>query len=170
MELHKSGADGILLAIAMEKRAFARLAAAAQACPTPKDKRLYNQLALDELKRLLELVSLMDGLADEWLARLDLTLPPADLPDPDPASDEAIQRSATEGKEQSQGFFGHLTQGVDREEMLALLEYLRSEEEDHRTRLQFMLHGLEADRPVVATRPPAGPQSLRRRVPAEHRQ
>lgn len=168
MELHKGETDGILIAIAKEKRAFARLAAAAQACATPKDKRLYNQLALDELKRVLALVSLMDGLGDEWLTRLDLTLPLSDLPDPVPASDEAILRSTMEGEEQSPGFFHRLTRGVDREEILALLENLRTEEEDHRTRLRFMLQGLEGDRAVGAARLPAWLQSLRRGVPAEH--
>jgi len=170
MELRNGKTDGIMAAIAKEKRAFARLAATAQACPTPKDKRLYNQLALDELKRLLELVSLMDGSADEWLTRLDLTLPLSDLPDPGPASDEAVPRSTVEGGEHSPGSFNRLTRGVDGEEILALLENLRTEEEDHRSRLQLLLHGLQADQPAGATRLPAWLQSLRHSVPAERLQ
>lgn len=69
--------------------------------------------------------------------------------------------------------FGHLAQGVDREELQALLQTLRAEEEDHRTRLRTLLYGLEADRPVVATRLPATRaaawlRSIRRMIPAAH--
>ena len=154
----------ILLAIAKEKLSFTRLAAAAQACDNPKAKRLYNQLALDELKHLLTLVSLMDGLADDWLTRLDLTLPPADRPDTLPQTEEAILRSTTEEEELSKNFFGCLAQEVDRGELLDLLQTLRAEEEDHRTRLRSLLYGLEADRPVVAK----WLRSIRRMIPAAH--
>ncbi|MEK6661218.1 MAG: hypothetical protein AABY63_04975, partial [candidate division NC10 bacterium] len=98
----------ILLAIAKEKLSFARLAAAAQACDNPKAKRLYNQLALDELKHLLTLVSLMDGLAGDWLTRLDLTLPLADRHDTLPQTEEAILRSTMEEEELSENFFGQI--------------------------------------------------------------
>lgn len=152
----------ILLAIAKEKLSFARLAAAAQACDNPKAKRLYNQLALDELKHVLTLVSLMDGLADDWLTRLDLTLPLAAPPDRLPQSEEAILRSSMEEEELSKNFFGHLAQEVDSEELLDLLQTLRAEEEDHRTRLRSLLYGLEADRPVVAK----WLRSIRRMIPA----
>lgn len=53
MLVPQSETDILLLAIAKEKTSFARLAAAAQACTDPKARRLYNQLALDELKHLL---------------------------------------------------------------------------------------------------------------------
>lgn len=43
-----------------------------------------------------------------------------------------------------------MVEGVDREELVALLEVLRAEEEDHLARLRSMLYGLEAGRPVVA--------------------
>jgi rubrerythrin len=76
--------------------------------------------------------------------------------------EEAILHSAMEGEEQAQSFFGHLAQGVDREELLALLETLRAEEEDHRARLRSLLYGLEADRPVVAK----SLRSIRRMIPA----
>ncbi len=168
MAIRNGETGDILSAIAKEKRAFARLAAAAQASAIPKERRRYNRLALDELRRLLELVSLADGLVDEWLARLDLTLPLSDLPDLGPASDEVILHSAMEGEEQSSGIFNHLTRGVDREEISALLENLRTEEEDHRTRLRSLLHGLEADRQIVAPGLPVRLQSLGDRVPAEH--
>lgn len=163
-----SETDIILLAIAKEKLSFARLAAAAQACTDPKAKRLYNQLALDELKHLLTLVSLMDGLGDDWLTRLDLTVSLADAPDPLPQSQKAVLRSTPGEGEASKSFFGHLAQEVDREELLALLQSLRAEEEDHRTRLRTLLHGLEADRPVVATRRPAWLRSIGRVIPAAH--
>ena len=152
----------ILLAIAKEKLSFARLAAAAQACDNPKAKRLYNQLALDELKHLLTLVSLMDGLADDWLTRLDLTLPLADRHDTLPQTEGAILRSTTEEEELSKKLFGRLAQEVDRGELLDLLQTLRAEEEDHRTRLRSLLYGLEADRPVVAK----WLRSIRRMIPA----
>ncbi|MBI2561461.1 MAG: hypothetical protein HYW08_03455, partial [candidate division NC10 bacterium] len=58
--------------------------------------------------------------------------------------------------------FGHLAQEVDSEELLDLLQTLRAEEEDHRTRLRSLLYGLEADRPVVAK----WLRSIRRMIPA----
>lgn len=64
--------------------------------------------------------------------------------------------------------FGHLAQGVNREELLALLQNLRAEEENHRTRLRTLLVGREADRPVLATRLPAWLRSIRRMIPAAH--
>jgi hypothetical protein len=63
----KSESDVILMAIAQEKESYAQLAAAACGCTCQKARRLYNQLALDELRHLLTLVSLMDGLADDCL-------------------------------------------------------------------------------------------------------
>lgn len=153
----------LLLAIAKEKMSFARLAAAAQACSEPKAKRLYNQLALDKLKHLLTLVSLMNGLADDWLAQLDLTLPITNLPGPPPQTEEAILRFALE-EERSQGFFGRQTKGADREEVLNLLDQLCADEENHRARLLSLLYGMEADRPVVAE----WLRSIRRRIPAAH--
>lgn len=146
--------DVLLLAIAKEKVSFARLAAAARACTDPKARRLYNQLALDELKHLLTLVSLTDGLADDWLAQFDLTLPLTDLPDSLSQTQEAILRFTTE-KERTQSLFGRLAKGADREELLSLMEHLRDDEEDHRTRLLSRLHGIEAGRPVAARRLPA---------------
>jgi len=163
----RSETDILLLAIAKEKMSFARLAAAAQACTDPKAKHLYNQLALDELKHLLTLVSLMHGLADDWLAQLDLTLPFTDLPDQLPQTEEAILRLVME-EEQSQSFLGRLAKGADREELLSLLESLRADEEDHRMRLLSLLYEMEADRPAVATRLSAWLRSIRRMIPAAH--
>jgi hypothetical protein len=68
------------------------VAAAAQACTCPKARRLYNQLALDELRHLLTLVSVMDGLADDCLTQLDLNFPPGELPDPVPQTEDSILR------------------------------------------------------------------------------
>ncbi len=154
----------LLLAIEREKTSFTRLAAAAQACTDPKAKRLYNHLALDELKHLLSLVSLMDGLADDWLAQLNLTLPLADTPDPLPQTEEAIHQFVIE-EERSQGFFGGLAKRVDRAELCSLLESLRADEEDHRGRLLSLLYGMEVDRPVVAPRLPAWLRSIGRVMP-----
>jgi len=134
----------------------------------PKARCLYNQLALNELKHLLTLVSRMDDLADGWLAQLDLRLPLlTHLPDPLPQTEEAILRFATE-KEPSQNFFGVLAKGADREELLSLLEHLRADEENHRTRLLSLLDGMGAGGPVAATRMPAWLRSIRRRNPAAH--
>ena len=101
---------------------------------------------------------------DDWLTRLDLTLPLADRPDTLPQTEEAILRSTTEEEELSKNFFGRLAQEVDRGELLDLLQTLRAEEEDHRTRLRSLLYGLEADRPVVAK----WLRSIRRMIPAAH--
>ena len=160
----KSENDIILMAIAKEKESYAHLAAAARACTCQKARRLYNQLALDELRHLLTLVSVMDGLADDCLTQLDLNFPAGDLPDPLPQTEESILRSTMAEEEQSRQLFASLAEGVDREELQALLELLRAEEEDHLTRLRTMLYGLEADRPVVAK----WLRSIRRLVPAGH--
>ena len=112
----KSEIDIFLLAIAKEKESYAHLAAAARACTCPKARRLYNQLALDELKHLLTLVSVMDGLADDCLAQIDLTFPVEHLPDPLPRSEESILQS-TAAEAQSQQLFTQLAEGVDREEL-----------------------------------------------------
>jgi rubrerythrin len=160
----KSESDIILMAIQMEKDAYVHLAAAARACTCPKGRRLYNQLALDELKHLLSLVSLMDGLADDCLTQLDLTFPGGEFPDPLPKSEDAILRSAMAEEERSQGVFAQLVDGTNREEVVSLLELLRVEEEGHLTRLRTMLYGLEADRPVVAK----WLRSIRRLVPAAY--
>jgi rubrerythrin len=164
MLVPQSETDILLLAIAKEKTSFARLAAAAQACTDPKARRRYNQLALDELKHLLTLVSLMDGLADDWLARLDLTFPLTDPPDPLPQTEEAILGFVVE-EERSQGFLGGLGKQADRAELFSLLDSLRADEEDHRARLLSLLYGMEVDRPVVATRRPAWLRSIRRMIP-----
>jgi len=157
----KSENDIILMAITQEKESYAHLAAAARTCTCPKARRLYNQLALDELRHLLTLVSVMDGLADDCLTKLDLTFPIGDLPEPFPQTEESILRSTMAGEEQSRQLFASLAEGVNREELQALLEILRAEEEDHLTRLRSMLYGLEADRPVVAK----WLRSIRRLVP-----
>jgi rubrerythrin len=160
----KSESDVILQAIAKEKASYAHLAAAAQACTCPKARRLYNQLALDELKHLLTLVSLMDGLADDCLTQLDLTIPLGGPPDPLPQSEDSILRSTMVEEERSQDLFAHLAQGVDREELLSLLQMLRSEEEEHLTRLRSMQYGLEADRPLVTK----WLRSIRRLIPSAY--
>jgi len=152
------------MAIAKEKEACAHLAAAARTCTSPKAKRLYNQLALDELKHLLSLVSLLDGLANDCLTNLDLTFPAGQLPDPLPQSEDGILLSALAEERQSQQLFADLAEGVQREEILAVLEILRVEEEDHLARLRSLLYGLEADRPVVAK----WLRSIRRLVPTGH--
>jgi rubrerythrin len=160
----KSEGDIILLAIAKEKETCAHLAAAARTSTCPKAKRLYNQLALDELKHLLSLVSLLDGLADDCLAQLDLTFPAGQLPDPLPQSEDSLLQSALAEERQSQQLFANLAEAVEREEILAVLEILRVEEEDHLARLRSLLYGLEADRPVVAK----WLGSIRRLVPTGH--
>ncbi len=143
--------DIILTAIDKVKASFARLTAAAKRCTCPKARRLYNQLALDELRHLLTLVSLMDGVADDCLNQLDLTVPLGDVPETMPQSEEEILRVTMAEERRSQQLFAELAEeSAGREEILALLEMLRAEEEDHLARLQSMLYGLEADRPVVA--------------------
>ena len=156
--------DIILMAIDKEKASFARLAAAARACASPKARRLYNQLALDELRHLLTLVSLMDGLADDCLDQLDLTFPPGNPPEPLPQSEEEILRSTMAEEMRSQELFARLAVCGGREEILSLLDMLRAEEEDHLARLRSMLYGLEADRPVVAK----WFRSIRRLVPTAY--
>ena len=79
---------------------------------------LYNQLALDELKHLLSLVSLLDGLADDCLTHLDLTFPAEPLPDPLPQSEDGILRSALAEERESQQLFVDLAEGVERAELL----------------------------------------------------
>ena len=158
----KSEIDVILMAIAREKESYAQLASAARACTSQKARRLYNQLALDELRHLLTLVSLMDGLADDCLAQLDLTFPAAAPPDPLPQSEDGILRSTMAAEAQSHELFAHLADGVNRDELQALLEILREEEADHLSRLRSMLYGMEADRPAVAK----WLRSIRRLVPA----
>jgi rubrerythrin len=159
----KSESDIILMAIAVEKEGYARLAAAARACTCPKARRLYNQLALDELKHILSLVSLLDGVTENYLNELDLTFP-ADLPEPLAQTEDALLRSAMVQVERSQRFFSSIDADGRREELLALFEVLRAEEQGHLTRLRTMLYGLEADRPVVAK----WLRSIRRLVPAEY--
>lgn len=158
----KSEADIILMAIAKEKESYAHFAAAARTCSCPKAKRLYNQLALDELKHVLRLVSLLDGVADDCLDQLDLTFPGGRLPDPLPQSEDSILRSALAEERQARQLFADLAEGVKREEILAVLDLLRAEEEDHLARLRSLMYGLEADRPVVAK----WLRSIRRMVPA----
>ena len=154
----------LLLAITSEKASYAHLAAAASASTSPKARRLYNQLALDELKHLLTLVSVMDGLADDCLTQLDLTFPGSCLPDPLPQTEEQILSSTMAEEEESRRLFADLGDGADREELRTLLELLCAEEEDHLTRLRTLLYGLEADRPVVAK----WLRSIRRLVPAAY--
>lgn len=162
----QSETDIILLAIAEEKAAFAHLAAAAQASTSPKARCLYNQLALDEVKHLLTLVSLLESLADDGLAELNLTLPTPEAPGPGPQTEDSLLRSTMAGEERSRDFFSRLARGVDREELLAVLESLRGEEQEHLMRLRSMLYGVEADRSVVAK----WLRSIRRLIPAAHLQ
>lgn len=62
-----------------------------------------------------------------------------------------------------------LAEGVDREDVLALLEHLRADEEGHRTRLLSLLAGMEeADQSVAATRLPAWLGSVPGTMPAAH--
>jgi rubrerythrin len=159
----KSESDIILTAIAVEKEGYTHLAAAARACTCPKARRLYNQLALDELKHILALVSLLDGVAEDSLNQLDLTFP-ADVLEPLAQSEDAILRSTMMQEARSQTFFSSIAGAGSREALLSLFEVLRAEEEGHLTRLRTMLYGLEADRPVVAK----WLRSIRRLVPAEY--
>ena len=158
----KSESDIILIAIANEKESYAHFASAAHASTSQKARRLYNQLALDELKHLLTLVSLMDGLDEDCLAQLDLSFPAVALPEPLPQTEDGILRSSMAAEERALQLFSRLAEGVSREELLSLLVVLRAEEEGHLTRLRSMLYGLEADRPVVAK----WLRSIRRMVPA----
>lgn len=79
-----------LMAIAKGKAWYVHLAVAGRACPNPQGRRFYNQLALDELRHLLTLVSLMDGLAEDCLDRLDLTSPSRDLLGPLPETEDSL--------------------------------------------------------------------------------
>jgi rubrerythrin len=160
----KNESDILLLAIAREKASYAHLAAAAAASTSPKARRLYNQLALDEMKHLLTLVSVMDGLAEDCLTQLDLMFPGPSLPDPLPQTEEQILHSTIAEEEDSRQLFAELAEGASREELRTLLELLCAEEEDHVTRIRTLLYGLEADRPVVAK----WLRSIRRLVPAAH--
>jgi rubrerythrin len=160
----KSETDVILLAIAKEKASYAQFASAAQACTCPKARRLYNQLALDELKHLLTLVSLMDGLADDCLTQLDLTFPGGESRKLLTQSEDTLLRSTMAEEERSQDFFNNVALGVNGEELVSLLETLRIEEEGHLARLRSMLYGLEADRPIVDK----WLRSIRRSLPATH--
>ncbi len=153
----------LLLAFEKEKVSFTRLAAAAQACSDRKAKRLYNHLALEELKHLLTLLILIDGLADDSLAHLNLSIPRAALPDPMPQSEEAILQFISE-EEGSRGFFGGLAKQADRTDVSDILESLRADEEDHRGRLLSLLYGMEVDHPEVLPRLPAWLRSIRRSV------
>lgn len=138
----QSATDILLLALAKEEWSFALLPTAGQSCTDPVARHLHNHLALDELKHLLTLVSstkgLTDGLADDWLAQLDLPLPLAALPDPQSQTKEAIVRFVSE-KQRSQSFFGRLAKGGDQEELLSLLDSLRADEEQHLSRLHQLL-------------------------------
>jgi hypothetical protein len=164
MARYPSETDTILLAIAKERQAFCRLASAARACADPTAKRHYNQLALDHLKSLSALVSAMDGLADDWFTHLDLTFPWPQFPNPLAHVNEGVARSTMADEKPPQTFSGPLARGVKQEELLALLESLRVEEENHRARLVSLLSWLEADRPVVAKE--RSPRFMR---PAGHR-
>ncbi|MBI4537514.1 MAG: hypothetical protein HY712_06115 [candidate division NC10 bacterium] len=157
-----SESEVILKAIAREKASYAHLASAAHTCQNPKARRLYNQLALDELKHLLTLVSLMDGLAEDCMEKLDLTFPSGDSSGRPPEADESILRSALAEEQRKTDLFKDLAAGCSREELLALLTTLYSEEEGHLARLKSLQYGLEADRPVVAK----WLRSIRRLVPA----
>jgi rubrerythrin len=154
--------DIILKAITREKASYAHLAAAARNCQNPQGRRLYNQLALDELKHLLALVSLLDGLADDCLERLDLTFPAGQQQSAAVAQpDDSILRTALAVEQRKTDQFKDLVAGVSQEELLTLLTTLYSEEEDHLARLKSLQYGLEADRPVVAK----WLRSIRRLVP-----
>jgi len=156
--------DTILLAIAKEKASYVHLAAAARACRNPQGRRLYNQLALDELRHLLTLVSLLDGLAEDCLGRLDLTLPSEDLPDPLPETEEELRRSAMDAEAGKAALYRELAAGVDRQELAALLAMLEGEERDHLARLRSLEYGVEAGRPAVAK----WLRSIRRLAPAAY--
>ncbi len=160
-DLLTSESDVILQAIAREKASYAHLAAAARCCQDPQARRLYNQLALDELKHLLALVSLLDGLAEDCLERLDLTFPAGEQPASVAQPDDSILRSALAEEQRKTDLFKDLAAGVNGEELLALLTTLYSDEEDHLARLKSLQYGLEADRPVVAK----WLRSIRRLVP-----
>ena len=153
--------DVILKAIAREKASYAHLAAAARNCQNPQARRLYNQLALDELKHLLALVSLLDSLAEDCLEQLDLTFPVGQQPVSFAQPDDSILRAALAEEQGKTDLFKDLAAGVSGEELLALLTTLYGEEEDHLARLKSLQYGLEADRPVVAK----WLRSIRRLVP-----
>lgn len=142
-------AEILMLAIEKEKRSFTHLSKAARACTSPAARSLYNQLALDELRHLLTLVSLMDGFSDRWLEELDLTLPQLELPAGAEEDEEAILRSTMAEEERSKDLFAELAQGIEDTEILLLLQDLRDEEEGHYQRLVSMLYGREVRPPLV---------------------
>jgi len=144
MAFYSTDTGAVLLALVRERAAFSRLITAARSCADPTAKRLYNQLALDQLKSLLSLVSETDGLTDDWLTHLSLTIPSPEPADPSLHPEEGVASVTMRGEVQAEGVCGSLAGGVDQEELLALLESLRAEEEVHRIRLLSLLSTMEA--------------------------
>jgi hypothetical protein len=155
----KSAGDAILLAVAREKASSSHRAAA-QTSTCLKAERLYNQSALDELRHLLGLVRPMDNFSDDRLTHVDLSFRAGDLSAPLSQNDDQLLDFAMAEEQQSQAFFGARVERVDRAELAALFELLREEEAGHLVRLQSLLYGLEADRPVIAKRLRSVPRSV----------
>lgn len=77
----------------------------------------------------------MDSFSDDCLTQLDLSFPAGDLSESLPRNDDHLLDSAMAEEQQSQAF----------------LELPREEEEaGHLVRLESLLYGFEADRPVIA--------------------
>jgi rubrerythrin len=74
---------------------------------------------------------------------------------------DTILDPAMAEEQRSRALFGELAERANREEIAAFLERLQTEEAGHLARLQSLLHGLEADRPLVS----GWLRSIRRSVP-----
>jgi len=63
---------------------------------------------------------------------------------------DVILDPAMAEERRSRALFGELAKSANREELVAFLERLRTEEVGHLVRLQSLLYGLEADRPLAS--------------------
>ena len=132
----------IALAVNKEKDSFSAFAKAAQVCSALKLRRTLNQLAIEELRHILRLMEMSEGLSGDPLEIIDLTIPLSpsytELLGQEEEVLGAAIRSERESREFYRGIIDQISPGGETEEVRQLLQDLIREEEQHEESLKLL--------------------------------
>ena len=132
----------ITLAVNKEKDSFSAFAKAAQVCSALKLRRTLNQLAIEELRHILRLMQMSEGLSGDPLEIIDLTIPLSPSYTEILGQEEEVLGAAIRSERESREFYRSIIDqiplGGETEEVRRLLQDLIREEEQHEESLKLL--------------------------------
>ncbi|MBI3015439.1 MAG: ferritin family protein [Candidatus Tectomicrobia bacterium] len=132
----------INLAVNKEKDSFSAFAKAAQVCSGLKLRRTLNQLALEELRHILRLMEMSEGLSGDPLEVIDLTIPITPSYTELLGQEEEVLGAAIRSERESRDFYRNIIDqippGGETAEVRQLLQDLIREEEQHEESLKLL--------------------------------